>query len=78
SLGEYNSSVQNQDNIKLMQTMIDRQKKLIDFKLEEMEVKRRGNKQVTTQEFSQLRTLMDRYHQMNKDMADWTGNGKQK
>ena len=75
SLGEYNQSNQAQDTLKLMQTMIDRQKKLIDFKIEEIEVKQRGGKAASVKEFSQLRTLMDRYHQMTTDLNNWT-NGK--
>jgi len=75
TLGEYNQSNQAQETRKLMQTMIDRQKKLIDFKMEELEVKRRGNKPISVKELSQLRTLMDRYHQMTTDLNNWT-NGK--
>jgi len=75
SLGEYNQSNQAQDTLKLMQTMIERQKKLIDFKIEEIEVRQRGGKTVPVKEFSQLRTLMNRYHQMNTDLNNWT-NGK--
>jgi 3'-phosphoadenosine 5'-phosphosulfate sulfotransferase len=75
SLGEYNSSNQAQDTLKLMQTMIERQKKLIDFKIEEIEVKQRGGKTVPVKEFSQLKTLINRYQQMNTDLANWT-NGK--
>jgi len=75
SLGEYNQSNQAQDTLKLMQTMIDRQKKLIDFKIEEIEVKQRGGKTVPVKEFSQLKTLMNRYHQMTTDLNNWT-NGK--
>jgi len=72
SLGEYNSSNQAQENLRLMQTMIERQKKLIDFKIDEIEVKQRGGKTVPRSEFSRLQTLMDRYAQMNKDLATWT------
>jgi len=75
SLGEYNQSNQAQDTLKLMQTMIDRQKKLIDFKIEEIEVKQKGGKTVPVKEFSQLKTLMNRYHQMTTDLNNWT-NGK--
>jgi len=72
SLGEYNSSNQAQENLRLMQTMIERQKKLIDFKIDEIEVRQRGGKTVSNAEFSKLKTLMDRYSQMNKDLATWT------
>jgi hypothetical protein len=72
SLGEYNTSNQAQENLRLMQTMIERQKKLIDFKIDEIEVKQRGGKTVPNSEFSKLKTLMDRYSQMNKDLAAWT------
>jgi uncharacterized protein Yka (UPF0111/DUF47 family) len=72
TLGEYNQSNQAQETLKLMQTMIDRQKKLIDFKIEEIEVRQRGGKTVPRSEFSRLQTLMDRYAQMNKDLATWT------
>jgi 3'-phosphoadenosine 5'-phosphosulfate sulfotransferase len=71
ALGEYNQSNQAQENLKLMQTMIERQKKLIDFKIEEIEVRQRGGKTVPTKDFSQLKTLMDRYYQMNTDLATW-------
>ncbi|MCL1958140.1 MAG: hypothetical protein FWF68_00915 [Spirochaetes bacterium] len=74
ALGEYNQSNQAQENLKVMQTMIERQKKLIDFKIQEIEVKQRGGKTASVQEFSQLKSLMDRYHQMNTDMANWTNN----
>ena len=75
SLGEYNQSNQSQETLKLMQTMIDRQKKLIDFKIEEIEVRQKGGKTVPVKEFSQLKTLMNRYHQMTTDLNNWT-NGK--
>ena len=75
TLGEYNQSNQAQETLKLMQTMIDRQKKLIDFKIEEIEVRQRGGKTVPVKEFSQLKTLMNRYHQMTTDLNNWT-NGK--
>ena len=75
TLGEYNQSNQAQETLKLMQTMIDRQKKLIDFKIEEIEVRQKGGKTVPVKEFSQLKTLMNRYHQMTTDLNNWT-NGK--
>jgi len=55
-----------------MHAMIDRQKKLIDFKIDEIQVKQKGGKTVPKSEFSKLQTLMDRYAQMNKDLAEWT------
>jgi len=75
TLGEYNQSNQSQENLKMMQTMIDRQKKLIDFKIEEIEVRQRGGKTASVKDFSQLKTLMNRYHQMTSDMATWTNGG---
>jgi len=72
SLGEYNQSNQSQETLKLMQTMIDRQKKLIDFKIDEIQTRQKGGKTVSNAEFSKLQTLMDRYAQMNKDLAEWT------
>jgi len=72
SLGEYNQSNQAQETLKLMHAMIDRQKKLIDFKIDEIQVRQQGGKTVPKAEFSKLQTLMDRYAQMNKDLAEWT------
>jgi len=76
TLRTYNNTKQDRDNAKLMQTMIDRQKKMIQFKMEEIEILERGGKTVPVSEFSQLKELMDRYHQMSVDLSNWVNKVK--
>jgi len=76
NLRAYDSSKRSRDTLMQMQSMLDRQKRLVDFKMEEIRVMESGGKTVPIAEFSRLKELMDRYHQMSVEVTNWTNNKK--
>jgi len=76
NLKAYDSSRASRETLKQMQDMLDRQKKLIEFKMDEISVLERGGKPIPVKDLSQLKELMDRYQQMTVEMANWTNGRK--
>jgi len=71
TLKTFNNTKQQRDDFKAMQTMIERQKKMVDFKMEEIQILERAGKTVPLSEFTQLKDLMNRYHIMVVDLNNW-------
>jgi len=71
TLTTYNNTKQQRDDFKAMQTMVERQKKLVDFKMEEIQIMERAGKTVPIADFSRLKDLMNRYHTMTVDLNNW-------
>jgi len=71
TLKTYNATKQQKDELKVMQAMIDRQKRLVDLKMEEIQIMERANKTISLGEFTQLKDLMNRYHSMTVDLNNW-------
>jgi len=59
-----------------MQILVERQKRLVDYKLEEIQIMERANKTVPISEFTQLKDLMNRYHNMVVDLNNWVNKTK--
>jgi len=59
-----------------MQILVERQKRLVDYKLEEIQIMERANKTVPIGEFTQLKDLMNRYHNMVVDLNNWVNKTK--
>jgi hypothetical protein len=71
TLKTFNNTKQQRDDFKAMQTMIERQKKLVDYKMEEIQIMQRAGKTVPLSDFTQLQDLMNRYHTMVVDLNNW-------
>jgi len=71
TLKTFNNTKQQRDDFKAMQTMIDRQKKLVDYKMEEIQILERSGKTVPLSEFTLLKDYMNRYHIMVVDLNNW-------
>jgi len=71
TLTAFNNTKQQRDDFKAMQTMVERQKKLVDFKMEEIQIMERAGKTVPLADFTRLKDLMNRYHTMTVDLNNW-------
>lgn len=71
TLTTFNNTKQQRDDFKAMQTMVERQKKLVDYKMEEMQILQRAGKTVPLSDFTQLQDLINRYHVMTVDLNNW-------
>jgi len=76
NLKAYDSSKASRDTLKQMQDMLDRQKKLIEFKMEEIRVMESGGKSIPVAEFSRLNEMISRYKQMSVELSDWVNKKK--
>jgi len=77
NLQDFDSSKRAKDTLKQLQDMVDRQKKLVDMKIEEIQMIEKAGRYVTLTEFNQLRDLMNRYHQMTVNLNNWVNNKKE-
>jgi len=71
TLRTFNNTKQQRDDFKAMQALVDRQKRLVDFKMEEIQIMERAGKTVPMSDFTQLKDFMNRYHQMTIDLNNW-------
>jgi hypothetical protein len=71
TLKTFNNTKQQRDQFKAMQTMVDRQKRLVDYKLEEIQIMERANKTVPISDWTHLKDLINRYHVMVVDLDNW-------
>jgi len=76
TLKTFNNTKQQRDDFKAMQTLIERQKKLVDYKMEEIQIMERAGKTVPQGEFTQLADLINRYHTMVVDLNNWVSKSK--
>jgi len=76
TLKTFNNTKQQRDQFKAMQILVERQKRLVDYKLEEIQIMERANKTVPIGEFTQLKDLMNRYHNMVVDLNNWVNKTK--
>jgi hypothetical protein len=76
TLKTFNNTKQQRDQFKAMQTLVDRQKRLVDYKLEEIQIMERANKTVPIGEFTHLKDLMNRYQTMTVDLNNWVNKTK--
>jgi len=76
NLKAFDSSKRSKDTLKQMQEMLDRQKSLVDYKIEEIKMIESAGRDVPVQEFDQLKELMNRYHRMAVDLSNWINNKK--
>jgi len=71
TLKTFNNTKQQRDDFKAMQTLVERQKKLVDYKMEEIQIMERAGKTVPLGDFTQLKDLINRYHSMTVDLNNW-------
>ena len=76
TLKAYNTSKQTKDSLKQMVDMINRYKKLVEDKIIEIEGIERTGKAVPKAEFDSLKRLIDRYHEMTVNLANWINTKK--
>jgi len=76
TLKAYDTSKQAKDNLKQMVDMINRYKKLVDDKIVEIDSIEKTGKPVPASQFDQLKSLIDRYHEMTVDLANWINTRK--
>jgi len=76
TLKAYDTSKQTKDALKQMVDMINRYKKLVEDKIIEIEGIERTGKPVPKAEFDSLKRLMDRYHEMTVNLANWINTKK--
>jgi len=76
SLKAYDTSKQTKDALKQMVDMINRYKKLVEDKIVEIEGIERTGRAVPKAEFDQLKSLIDRYHEMTVNLANWINTKK--
>jgi hypothetical protein len=71
TLRTFNNTKQQRDDFKAMQTLVERQKKLVDYKMEEIQILERAGKTVPIGDFTQLKDLLNRYHSMTVNLNNW-------
>jgi len=71
TLKAYDTSKQAKESLKQMVDMINRYKKLVEDKIVEIDSMEKAGKTVPAVEFDQLKNLIDRYHSMTVDLANW-------
>jgi len=71
TLKTFNNTKQQREQFKAMQILVDRQKRLVDYKLEEIQIMERANKTVPINEWTHLKDLINRYHVMVVDLNNW-------
>jgi len=76
TLKAYDTSKQTKDALKQMVEMINRYKKLVEDKIEEIEGIERTGRHVPKTEFDSLKRLIDRYHEMTVNLANWINTKK--
>jgi len=76
TLKTFNNTKQQRDEFKAMQTLVERQKRLVDYKMEEIQIMERANISVPLGEFTKLKDLMNRYHTMVVDLNNWVNKTK--
>jgi len=76
TLKAYDTSQQAKESLNQMTDMINRYKKLVDDKIVEIDSIEKTGKTVPVAEFDQLKSLIDRYHQMTVDLAGWINKRK--
>jgi len=76
TLKTYDTSKQTKDALKQMVEMINRYKKLVEDKIEEIEGIERTGRPVPKKDFDQLKSLIDRYHEMTINLGNWINTKK--
>jgi Tfp pilus assembly protein PilO len=71
SLKNYDTSKRAKESLKEMVDMINRYKKLVEDKIVEIDGIEKTGKNVPAAEFDQLKSLIDRYHEMTVNLANW-------
>jgi hypothetical protein len=71
TLKNYDTGKQSKEALKQMVDMINRYKKLVEDKFVEIEGMEKTGKPVPATEFDQLKNLIDRYHEMTLNLANW-------
>jgi ATP-dependent helicase/DNAse subunit B len=71
SLKAYDTSKRSKDRLKEMVDMINRYKKLVEEKIIEIDDIEKTGKNVPASEFDQLKNLIERYHEMTVNLANW-------
>jgi Tfp pilus assembly protein PilO len=72
-LKNFDTSKRAKDSLKEMVDMINRYKKLVEDKIIEIDAIEKTGKDVPASEFDQLKNLIDRYHEMTVNLANWIG-----
>jgi len=76
TLKTFNNTKQQRDQFKAMQLLVDRQKRLVDYKMEEIQIMERANISVPIGEWTHLKDLINRYHVMVVDLNNWVNKAK--
>jgi len=76
TLKAYDTSKKTKDDLKQMVDMINRYKKLVEDKIVEIEGIERTGRAVPKAEFDSLKSLIDRYHEMTVNLANWINTKK--
>jgi len=76
ALRNYDRSKRSKEKLKEMVDMINRYKRLVEEKIVEIEGIEKTGKPVPVAEFDQLKGLIDRYHAMTVDLANWINTNK--
>jgi len=71
TLKNYDTGKQSKEALKQLVDMINRYKKLVEDKFVEIEGLEKTGKPVPAVEFDQLKNLIDRYHEMTVNLANW-------
>jgi len=71
TLKNYDTSKRAKESLKEMVDMINRYKKLVEDKITEIDTIEKSGKNVPVAEFDQLKSLIDRYHEMTVNLANW-------
>ena len=71
TLKNYDTSKRAKESLKEMVDMINRYKKLVEDKIIEIDDIEKSGRNVPTAEFDQLKNLIDRYHEMTVNLANW-------
>jgi hypothetical protein len=71
TLKNYDTGKQSKEALKQMVDMINRYKKLVEDKFVEIDGLEKTGKPVPATEFDQLKNLIERYHEMTVNLANW-------
>jgi len=71
TLKSYDTSKRSKDSLKEMVDMVNRYRKLVDEKFIEIDSLEKTGRPVPAIEFDQLKNLIDRYHEMSVNLANW-------
>jgi hypothetical protein len=71
TLKNYDTTKRSKDALKELVDMINRYKKLVEDKFVEIDGMEKTGKPVPANEFDQLKSLIERYHEMTVNLANW-------